>query len=268
MKPLISLLTEISLAELKQGFTFDDAEQHYTCLLCGAKFQEGVIYQEDGQFYEAKLYIRVHIEKQHGSVFHHLLELDKKLTGLTDHQKAILELLYAGASDNEIAKKMDAGSVSTIRNHKFSLREKQKQAKVLLALMELTGERAAKKQNLLEIPVPKDARLADNRLLITEEENEAIIHKYFSDGPDSELDRFPLKEKKRIAIVAELAKQFEPGKNYTEKEVNAILTRYYNDYAILRRYLIEYNFLDRSRDGRAYWVKGFNDLQEKQEKND
>ncbi len=255
MKTLIDKLSEISLDELKQGFCFDPEQQSYCCLLCGAAFQEGIIYQSEGQFYEAKLFIRLHISKEHGSVFQRLLELDKKLTGLTEHQKAILRLLYDGHQDQDIARQLEAGSVSTIRNHKFTLREKQKQAKVFLALMELVGARTSKKQQLLELPCPKDARLADDRILITQEESEAIIEKYFTEGPDSELDRFPLKEKKRIAIVAELAKQFEPGKQYTEKEVNAILTRYYADYAILRRYLIEYNFLDRSRDGRAYWVK-------------
>ena len=262
MQPLISKLTELTLEELKQGYTFDPQEQSYRCLLCGAAFTQGIVYPEEEQFYEAKLYIRRHIQREHGGVFANLLELDKKLTGITDLQKTILRLLYAGHPDQAIAQELEAGSVSTIRNHKFSLREKQKQAKVFLALMELLGEQALPKQQLLEIPQPKDSRLADDRLLITEAESEAIIAKYFTQGPDSELDRFPLKEKKRIAIIAQLAKQFQPGKNYTEKEVNAILTRYYEDYAILRRYLIEYNFLDRSRDGRAYWVKEDPDKQE------
>ncbi len=34
-----------------------------------------------------------------------------------------------------------------------------------------------------------------------------------------------------------------------------ILKPIYHDYVMIRRYLIEYGFLDRHRDGSAYWVK-------------
>ena len=42
---------------------------------------------------------------------------------------------------------------------------------------------------------------------------------------------------------------------YSEKEVNKILSRVYEDYVLLRRYLIEYGFLDRTRDGAVYFLK-------------
>ena len=47
--------------------------------------------------------------------------------------------------------------------------------------------------------------------------------------------------------------QFEPGRTYTEKEVNGILRDIFDDYVTLRRYLIEYGFLERTRDCRTYW---------------
>jgi len=58
----------------------------------------------------------------------------------------------AGLSDNETAKELGTGSTSTIRNHRFTLREKQKQAKVFLAIMELLGEQAPRKHSFVEIP--------------------------------------------------------------------------------------------------------------------
>lgn len=38
-----------------------------------------------------------------------------------------------------------------------------------------------------------------------------------------------------------------------EREVNEILKGIYPDFASLRRYLIEYGFFERTRDGSAYW---------------
>ncbi|MMZ69439.1 hypothetical protein D1872_322810 [compost metagenome] len=50
-------------------------------------------------------------------------------------------------------------------------------------------------------------------------------------------------------------KRFDTHKKYTEKEVNGILRTADTDYVTLRRYLIEYGFLDRKDDGSMYWVK-------------
>ena len=53
----------------------------------------------------------------------------------------------------------------------------------------------------------------------------------------------------------EISKRFQIGKIYGEKEVNQILKMVYEDYVTLRRYLIEYGFLDRKPDGSQYWLK-------------
>ncbi|WP_206601550.1 DUF2087 domain-containing protein [Staphylococcus delphini] len=37
---------------------------------------------------------------------------------------------------------------------------------------------------------------------------------------------------------------------YSEKEVNSILIRYYNDFTILRRYLVDYQLLQRDLEGK------------------
>ncbi|MFR2551837.1 MAG: DUF2087 domain-containing protein [Clostridioides difficile] len=41
--------------------------------------------------------------------------------------------------------------------------------------------------------------------------------------------------------------QFERGKKYSEKEVNQILESIYDDFATIRRYLIEYGFMSRNK---------------------
>lgn len=93
--------------------------------------------------------MRVHIEREHASVFEHLVNLDKKITGLSDHQNSLLRLFYLGKSDSEIQGELGIGSSSTIRNHRFVLREKERQAKVFLVLMELLKESNKKAPRLI-----------------------------------------------------------------------------------------------------------------------
>lgn len=253
MNDLSSLFWQASLKDIKQGYVYDREHDEFICLICGKSFSNGIIYPENDQLYEAKKYIKVHIAKNHGSPFHFLLNLDKKITGLTQHQKMLLELFYQGYSDNEVVKTLDIGSTSTIRNHRFSLRERQKQAKVFLAIMELLGEQVPKKHTFIEIP--RSSQKIDDRFAITEQESEKILAAYFKQGLDGPLDIFPLKEKKRVAILRHLLQFFDANKTYTEKEVNDLLKKFYDDYVLLRRCLIEYGFMDRTPDGSSYWVK-------------
>ncbi|MEA2507240.1 MAG: hypothetical protein QOH48_1858 [Actinomycetota bacterium] len=64
----------------------------------------------------------------------------------------------------------------------------------------------------------------------------------------------PAARAKRVAVLDHLAQEFEPGHYYEEREVNRILKRFYDDYASLRRYLVDEGFL--SRDAGKYWRSG------------
>lgn len=247
-----ALFWNASLEELKRGYRWDEAEGAFICLVCGSGFHKGVIYPDSGKLYEAQKYASVHLEQEHGSMFAYLLELDKKVTGLTDLQKQLLRYFYEGSSDNEIVKET-GGSTSTIRNHRFALREKAKQAKVFLALMELLEQRPVKQTRFISIH--RTATMLDERYAITEEESEAILRSYFPEGLDGLMTEFPKKEKRKVAIMRHIIKRFDPKRTYTEKEVNEILTTAYSDYATLRRYLIDYGFMDRKDDGSSYWIK-------------
>ncbi|GAB7027857.1 DUF2087 domain-containing protein [Geotalea toluenoxydans] len=94
---------------------------------------------------------------------------------------------------------------------------------------------------------------ADNYLV--EESDTRFIKGYFREGPNGPLAFFPTKEKRRLAILRRLITRFDTERTYTEKEVNGILAETFHDYAILRRNLVEYGFLDRYADGSCYWVK-------------
>jgi hypothetical protein len=58
-----------------------------------------------------------------------------------------------------------------------------------------------------------------------------------------------------FAVLQEIADEFQRGQAYTEKEVNQILKAVNDDYVTVRRYLIEYGYLDRKPDGSQYWLK-------------
>lgn len=234
--------------ELKQGYI--EKENEYICLLCDEKIEKGVIYPVEGRLYESSKYIEIHIEQNHSSVFDYLIQLDKKLTGLTDHQKNLLQLFYQGKSDQEIQQELGIGSPSTIRNHRFVLKEKERQARVFLAMMELLKEKDEHAPAIVDIH--KTAKMVDERYRVTVVENEEVLKKYFRDG---RLKTFSMKEKNKIIVLREISKQFKNNEKYSEKEINTILKAVYDDFVTLRRYLIEYGFLDRQSDGSEYWLK-------------
>jgi hypothetical protein len=244
---------QVPLEDMKQGFTYDHATESFLCLACGEPFIKGVIYPLNGLLCEAEKFAQLHVADSHGSMFEFLLGLDKKLTGLTDLQKRLLQLFHAGMSDNEIVKELDGGSTSTIRNHRFTLRERMKQAKVFLAIMELAEDRTSRQNRLISIH--RTATMMDQRYAITEQENEQVLKTYFKQGPDGPLDTLPSKEKRKIIILRHLASLFEENRQYTEKEINAVLKAKFADFVTLRRYLIEYGFMDRLPDGSRYWIK-------------
>lgn len=254
MKDINELFWNASLEEIMQGYIYDESSEQYVCLICGKGFIKGVIYPKGDMLLEAHRAVKVHISDEHNSMFEYLLNMDKKLTGLTDLQKNLLDLFYNGYSDSEIVSKIDGGSTSTIRNHRFALRQREKQAKIFLSLMGLLEKnKTGKKQEFISIP--RKAAMVDERFAITEEENEKTIKAYFKEGPGGSLSDFPTKEKRKITILNHLTKRFDTGRKYTEKEVNEILKAAYPDYVTLRRYMIEYGFLDRLKDCSYYWVK-------------
>lgn len=244
-----------SIEELKTGVAHEvrDHSSYYVCLVCGDAFEKGIIYQERSIFYDAEKYASVHVERCHGTMFSWLLGLDKKLTGLTDLQKGLLNAFQQNLSDGEAAKELGIGSTSTVRNHRFTLREKAKQAKLFLAIMELSEEKPRASSSFVSIP--RSVSMVDERFAITEEENAEIIKSYFKQGPEGPISEFPKKQKRKAAILRQLIKRFEPGREYDEKEVNQILSEAFSDHVTLRRYLIDYGLLEREEDGSYYWVK-------------
>ena len=69
-----------------------------------------------------------------------------------------------------------------------------------------------------------------------------VIQDFF-DG--ERLKGIPAQRKKRVEVLKELLRRFEPERDYTEREVNALLARAHPDVATLRRELIANGFMTR-----------------------
>ena len=95
---------------------------------------------------------------------------------------------------------------------------------------------------------PREAGLA---LGAATEDEEHVLRTFFRRG---RLTEIPTKQSKRRIVLERIALEFEPGRHYDEKEVNAIVGVFFNDHASLRRYLVDEGFLD--RDHGVYWRAG------------
>ena len=248
------LFWEATIEEVKKGYIEGNAS--YQCILCEEEFTKGRIYEIDAILYDSKKAAELHIEQKHGSTLDYLLGMNPSFIGVSQVQKELLVLIASGVTDREIALKVGVAQ-STIRNHRYKLREKEKQARLFLAMMELIASDTKKKVNILDKDIlcdaHKTATTLDDRYNITDKERETTIKNYMDEN--GAIKTFPAKEKKKIIVLSEVVKNFSKGKKYSEKEINRVLERIYADYATIRRYLIEYGFIERSNDCKYYWVK-------------
>lgn len=251
---MIKDILNMSLNELKEGYVYNRDKSRYECLMCNVCFEEGEIFTFDNRLFVAKRAIKEHIRMDHGGVIDKLLETDKKYTGLTEKQKNLLIDISRGLTDKEIAKK-NGVATATIRHQKFIFREKAKQAKMYMAIYESVELAANSDVKHQLVTTHTGATMVDERYVLTVEENEKIIMNYFEEGDTLRLKILPSKEKKKIAVLRKITESFDSSKKYSEKELNDIIKFIYDDIATIRRYLIQYGFLDRTKDGSQYWVK-------------
>ena len=67
--------------------------------------------------------------------------------------------------------------------------------------------------------------------------------------------QMPVRPKAKAAVLAFLVSKFEPGRTYTEREVNDALDAWHSfgDHTRLRRELCDASLLSREDDGSRYW---------------
>lgn len=245
-------LQSLSVDDIVTGFRQDPSSQSLVCLFCGERFEEGVVYPVENRLLSAWRVAEHHVSSKHGGVFAALISLGSGQTGLSEIQETVMKLIYDGRSDREIAAALGGKSESTVRNHRFQMRRRKGEAKIYLALMELLEKRGSDEPRFIEFSA--DIPVKDERMMVTVDENMAILRKHVTQEEKKlKLISFPKKQKAKLVVLNRLAELFERGRQYTEAEVNHKLSDAGDASGEIRRYLIDYGFLSRKRDGSAYW---------------
>jgi len=86
---------------------------------------------------------------------------------------------------------------------------------------------------------------------VHDDASDEVVGRFVKDG---RLVIMPSKRSKLLLILDHIAQEFELGVTYPEVEVNDVLRRYHDDYAALRRYLVDEDFL--TREAGVYWRSG------------
>lgn len=80
-----------------------------------------------------------------------------------------------------------------------------------------------------------------------EEYRKKVIDSFFEYG---KLKLIPSQRKKERIVLEEIAKAFEAGRDYSEREVNIIIADYHDDFCTIRRDMISEGLLE--REGSTY----------------
>ena len=73
---------------------------------------------------------------------------------------------------------------------------------------------------------------------------------------DRKIIRWPKKKDEKLAVLQYLKTKLNPGIEYTEKEINAVIISWhiFMDFTLLRREMIVNGLLERTPDCRKYWI--------------
>jgi hypothetical protein len=125
------------------------------------------------------------------------------------------------------------------------------------AILEKTVEYAntgkIKKHDDLMKLVPQDflSRVfEEDPVLLGKKWREDVKKRYFR--IDGSLKTIPSKFSVKFYVLREISKHFKKNRVYTEKDINSVLSPIYPDHVEIRRYLVDFGFLERKADGSAY----------------
>ncbi len=132
----------------------------------------------------------------------------------------------------------------------------------LKKLAEAGAVRSYKNQYYTMYSLCREVFMARNLDIITESSDEAdiqaqrdaqyrerVIESFFAYG---KLKAIPAQRKKERIILEEIAKAFEPGRTYTEREVNIVIADFYDDFCTIRRDMISEKLM--ARENGNYWL--------------
>ena len=139
-----------------------------------------------------------------------------------------------------------------VRTSGVDRRTAEKALSRLVAADLVTNERGLWRVRFDELQEQARAAASERSALESAPEGAGVVVRRFFRG--GRLKTIPSSHGKRVAVLDHLAQHFEPGRKYTEAEVNDVLVAFNDDFAALRRYLVDEGFLDREEG--KYWRSG------------
>ena len=132
-----------------------------------------------------------------------------------------------------LKKLTEAGAVTSYRSqyyNMYSLKQEVFLCRILDVITEESDEAA--------IQTRRDA-----------EYRQRVVDTFFEYG---KLKTIPAQRKKERIVLEEIAKAFEKGRRYTEKEVNLIIADFHDDFCTIRRDMIGEKLME--RENGIYWL--------------
>lgn len=164
--------------------------------------------------------------------------------------KLIGLLAQKESSVEELAAMLDV-SASTVSHHLAKLNEIGLVAaradgyynvyRLETETLEQMAQRLLAKETLPEVAKDLDRHAYDRK----------ILKDYLRE--DGRIQQLPTNQRKLDVILRYIVEHFNFGTTYSEKEVNEAIGKLHEDISGLRRDLISFGYLDRERDGSAYW---------------
>lgn len=133
-----------------------------------------------------------------------------------------------------LKKMVDAGAVTSYRDQYYTMYSIRKEVFMT---------------NILDI-IKEESDEAREQKERDEAYRNKVIAAFFSYG---RLKAIPAQRKKELVCLEEIAKAFEIGREYDEKEVNEIIETYFDDYCTIRRDMISEGIM--KREGVTYTRK-------------
>jgi hypothetical protein len=144
---------------------------------------------------------------------------------------------------HHLSKLADAGLViSASEGHKKFYRLR------LEAVRATAQQLQSKDPGLLVSEDADTTKFYPNRVPFDEYDRRVLKDFFNSDGS---LRQLPMQRKKFLAVLKHILKDIEPGREYTEKQINLLLKRRHPDTASLRRGMIDFRLMERNSG--MYW---------------
>lgn len=103
--------------------------------------------------------------------------------------------------------------------------------------------------NIIDI-INEESEVIDEQKKREEAYREKVIKTFFEYG---KLKAIPAQRKKQRICLEEIAKVFEPNRDYDEKTVNEIILQFHDDFCTIRRDMISEHIME--RNGNIYRLK-------------